>query len=70
MATIKELLKAKNPPLKVGDKVRVKQGKSGVGETLWEITRVLPDLHAACFIREAGTNYAEQRFDTSLLIKA
>lgn len=53
----------------VGDKVRVKTGKKTVGETLWEITRVQSAGRVTdVWIREAGTNYAEQRFDTSLLV--
>lgn len=55
----------------VGDKVRVKTGKNKVGETLWEITRVQSAGRVTdVWIREAGTNYAEQRFDTSLLVHA
>jgi hypothetical protein len=53
--------------LKVGDKVRVKQGKNKVGPTLWVITMLLPGL--GCMIQEYGTPYACQRFDLSLLVK-
>jgi len=55
---------------KIGDKVRVKlAGGKGVGETLWEIVRIVPGRNqTACYIREAGTNHASQRFDTSLLV--
>jgi hypothetical protein len=52
--------------MKVGDKVRIKQGK-GLGETLWVIVMLLPAM--GCMIQEYGTPYAAQRFDLSLLVK-
>jgi len=55
--------------LKVGDKVRVKQGKKEVGETVWVI--VARYGRFGCDIVEDGLkNAAPQRFDTSLLVKA
>lgn len=56
--------------LKVGDKVRIKQGKKNVGPTLWVITELLPAC--GCMIKEVSdaVDYAPQRFDTSLLVKA
>ncbi len=54
-------------PFRVGDKVRIKQRKDKLGPTLWEITELLPPT--GCMMREAGTNYASQQFDTSLLKK-
>jgi len=52
----------------LGDLARVKQKKGKLGPTIWEITYLDPDS-PACLVREHGTNYAEQRFDTSLLQK-
>jgi hypothetical protein len=55
---------------KVGDKVRIKQGKKNVGHTLWVITELLPAC--GCMIKEVSdaVDYAPQRFDLSLLVKA
>lgn len=53
--------------LNVGDKVRIKQGKKKLGETLWVITLLLPGM--GCMIQEYGAPYACQRFDVSLLAK-
>ncbi len=46
---------------KVGDQVRVTQSRTG---TLYEIVTI-DGFH--CTIREAGTQYRPQNFDTSLL---
>ncbi len=52
--------------LRVGDKCRVKQLLGGLGDTLWEVTEV-DGFYVR--IREFGTCYASQEFDTSLLEK-
>ena len=52
----------------VGNQVYVKQDKGRHGDTLWEITALLPAC--GCMIREYGTKNREQRFDTSLLVHA
>ena len=58
----------RNPTFEVGNQVYVKQDRGRHGDTLWEITKLLPCC--GCYIREYGTSNAEQRFDTSLLVHA
>jgi hypothetical protein len=53
--------------LEVGDRVRVKTSNGGKGDTLYVITGKATQGFG-CTIREADTDYAEQPFDTSLLI--
>lgn len=62
----------RKPVFEVGNQVHVKTAR-GHGDTFFEITKLLPG--GGCLIREEGTAlngkaYAEQRFDTSLLVHA
>jgi len=61
-------IKAKKQPAKyaVGDKVRILHaGGKTVSDTVWEITDLFGGFR--CLIKEAGTDYAEQAFDTSMI---
>jgi hypothetical protein len=60
-------MKSRKPTFAEGNQVYVKTA-SGHDDTLYVITKLMPPF--GCMIREHGTDYAEQRFDTSLLVHA
>lgn len=63
---------AKQPKFEVGNQVYVKLHGGGHGDTLYEITKLATSGYG-CMIREYRSKppfYAEQWFDTSLLVHA